>query len=534
MMSQYYDAVVVGAGMGGIYQLYRLLQLGLSVKVLDRADGPGGTWFWNRYPGAQSDTNSFLYRYSWDKEDLRTYPWAENYLDAADILAYLNHVVDRHDLRQHMLFNTEVISMRWNDEDNTWTLKTSSGVFTARYVVTAVGLLSEPNWPNIPGLDSFKGSLYHTARWPEQYDFSNKTVAVIGNGSTGVQLITKLGPMVGSLLCLQRHPQYTIPAGRKPVTKEERDRINETYEEIWAQARLTKNGGGVDDATRKTTDVSPEERERIFQELWDRGGGIAFMLGSFSDLVTDETANNMACDFLKKKIAQMVQDPEKRRKLTPKEMYARRPICDTGYYEQFNRENVDIVDILENPIAEVKSDGVLLADGTFHQLDALICATGFNAFDGAYRRMHIAGRGGMTLNEHWKNGPVTNMGVAASGFPNLFMILGPKSPLANVPPMLEAHVDFITSAIERVQGQQESASAAMESTHQGEEDWGALCDAIAGHVLFPKVDSYLNGSNVEGKKRSTLIFYGGLAMFSQKLQECIDQGFPSFELIRNR
>lgn len=532
-MSQHYDAIVVGAGMSGIYQAYRLLQMGLSVKVLEKAGGPGGTWFWNRYPGAQSDTRSFLYRYSWDKEDLRTYPWTENYLDAPDILAYLNHIVDRHNLRQHMLFNTEVVSMRWNDQDHTWTLKTSSGDFTARYVVTAVGFLSEPNWPNFPGLDNFKGSLYHTARWPEQYDLSDKKIAIIGNGSTGIQLITKLAPMVGSLLCLQRHPQYTVPAGRRPVTQNERDRINETYDEIWARARLTRNGGEFFEATRKTSDVSPEERERIFQELWDKGGGAEFMLGSFSDLITDETANNMACDFLKRKIAQAVRDPEKRRKLTPKQLYARRPICDTGYYEQFNRENVDIVDILENPIAEVKSNGVLLTDGTFHQLDVLICATGFNAFDGAYRRLHIAGRGGMTLNDRWKDGPVTNMGVAVSGFPNLFMIFGPKSPLANVPPVVEAHVDFITSAIDRVQGQKELVGAAIESTKQGEEDWGALCDAIAKYLLFSKVDSYFNGSNVEGKKRSTLIFYGGLAMFSQKLQECVDRGFPSFELIHS-
>lgn len=532
-MSQHYDAVVVGTGMGGIYQTYRLLQLGLTVKVFDRADGPGGTWYWNRYPGAMSDTHSELYRYSWDKEDLQSYPWAENYLDSGDVLAYLNHVVDRHDLRKHMQFNTEVVSMKWSDEDHTWTIRTSSGVFTARYVVTAVGLLSEPNWPNIPGLENFKGGLYHTARWPERYDLSGKKVAVIGNGSTGVQLITTIAPKVGSLLCLQRHPQYTVPAGRKAVTKEQRDLINQTYDEIWAKARLSRSGGGIEEATIKTTDVSDEERERIYQALWDQGSGIRFLMGSFSDLVTDEVANKTASDFIKAKISQTVKDPEKRRKLTPKELYARRPICDTGYYEQFNRENVDIVDILENPIAEVTSDGVLLADGTFHQLDVLICATGFNAFDGAYRRMHIQGRGELTLNEYWKNGPTTNMGVAVAGFPNLFMILGPKSPLANVPPMLESHVNFIISAITRVEEQQQrkDSSTAMESTKQGEDDWGALCDAISDQMLFRKVDSYFYGANVEGKVRSTLIFYGGLAMFSQKLQECIDRGFPSFDLI---
>ncbi|KIY03900.1 uncharacterized protein Z520_00592 [Fonsecaea multimorphosa CBS 102226] len=527
-MSGCYDAVVIGAGMGGIYQAYRLLKLGLTVRVFDRAGGPGGTWYWNRYPGAMSDTHSLLYRYSWDKEDLQSYPWAENYLDSGDILTYLNHVVDRHNLRQYMQFHTEVRSMRWNDEQRTWTIRTSGGDFIAQYVVTAVGLLSEPNWPSIAGLASFKGELYHTARWPDSYDFSGKKVGVIGNGSTGVQLITAIAPKVGSLLCFQRHPQYSVPAGRKPVSKEERDAINQKYDDIWARARQTFSGGGIDEAKIKTTEVSSEERERIYQELWDQGSGIRFLMGSFTDITIDEVANKTACDFIKAKIAQIVQDPEKRRKLTPKELYARRPICDTGYYEQFNRDNVDIVDIMEHPIAEVTSNGIKLVDGTFHELDVLICATGFNAFDGAYRRIRIEGRGGLTLNEHWKNGPTTNMGVAVAGFPNLFMILGPKSPLANVPPMLEAHVDFITSAIMRAQEQGKLSKTAIESTKQGEDEWGALCDTISDKMLFKKIDSYFYGANVQGKLRSTLIFFGGLAMFSQKLQDCIDHGYPSF------
>ncbi|KIW33618.1 uncharacterized protein PV07_00454 [Cladophialophora immunda] len=531
MASGYYDAVVIGAGMGGIYQAHRLLNLGLTVRVFDRAGGPGGTWYWNRYPGAMSDTHSLLYRYSWDKEDLQTYPWSDNYLDSGDILTYLNHVVDRHDLRKYMQFHTEVRSMRWNDDIYTWTIETSAGVFTARYVVTAVGLLSEPNWPSIAGLERFKGELYHTARWPESYDFSDKRVGVIGNGSTGVQLITTIAPTVGSLICFQRHPQYSVPAGRKAVSKEERDLINQTYDDIWARACQTVSGGGIDEAKIKTTDVSSEERGRIYQELWDQGSGIRFLMGSFTDITTDEGANKTACDFIKAKIAQTVQDPEKRRKLTPKELYARRPICDTGYYEQFNRENVDVVDIKENPIAEVTGTGIKLADGTCHALDVLICATGFNAFDGAYRRIRIEGRGGLTLNDHWKDGPRTNMGVAAAGFPNLFMILGPKSPLANVPPMIEAHVDFITAAVTRVEERCQLARTAMESTAQGEEEWGALCDAISDKMLFRKIDSYFYGANVEGKLRSTLIFFGGLAMFSQKLQDCVDHGYPSFNFL---
>ncbi|KAJ9643187.1 uncharacterized protein PV06_05544 [Exophiala oligosperma] len=540
MVLRYYDAVIVGAGMSGIYQAHRLLQLGFTVKVLDNADGPGGTWWWNRYPGAMSDTHSPLYRYSWDKEDLQTYAWSHNYLDSKECLAYLNHVVDRHDLRRCMQFNTQVLSMKWDEEDYLWSVHTSDGVFTARYVVSALGLLSQPNWPSIPGRDSFRGELYHTARWPETYDFANKKIGVIGNGSTGVQLITTIAPKVGSLLSFQRTPQYSIPAMRRAVTSEERDEVNRTYDELWSRARTSFAGAGFVESTVKAFDVTAQERERIYQECWDQGSGIRFLLGAFADLATDEAANETACEFIRSKIAQIVRDPEKRRKLTPKTLYNRRPLCDTGYYEAFNRENVDIVDVRENPIAEITATGARLADGTFHPLDVLICATGFNAFDGAYRKLHIEGRNGVSLNEQWRDGPTTNMGVACHGFPNLFMVLGPKSPLANVPPMVEAHVDFITAAIEHVEAlrrpgtKQETGpgkKVAMQSTQKGDEEWGTLCDSISDKMIFKSAESYFYGGNVEGKVRSTLVFFGGMGAFGQKLSESADSGFPSFEIV---
>jgi cyclohexanone monooxygenase len=525
---QQYDAVIIGAGMGGIYQLYRLLQLGLKVIAVDRAAGVGGTWFWNRYPGAQSDVHSHLYRYSWDKEDLQTYPWSENYLDSSDVLTYLNHIVDRHDLRKHILLDTGVSMMKWNDDSKLWTLCTSRGRYNATYVVTALGLLSKPNWPAIPGLDSFKGDIHHTARWPENLDLRGRRVGVIGNGSTGVQLITTIAPIVGSLLCFQRHPQYTVPAGRRIVSTEERASISRDYDAIWSKAKLTKTGAGFDDAILKTTEVTSEEREQLFQAVWERGGALEFMLGTFSDIITDKTANGLACDFIRRKIAEIVRDPEKRRKLTPHQLYARRPVCDTGYYDQFNRDNVDVVDILENPITKITHAGLQLEDGTVHGLDVIICATGFDAFDGAYRSMRIEGHGGITLDERWKSGPETNMGVAVSGFPNMFMILGPKSPYASVPPMIEAHVDFITCAIIQVEARKQSGKRAIESTRQGEEDWGSLCDEIFGRVIFSYVDSYLNGTNVPGKKASAYVFFGGLDAFGRKLQQCVRDGFPSF------
>ncbi|KIW97963.1 uncharacterized protein Z519_01547 [Cladophialophora bantiana CBS 173.52] len=545
--SPFYDAVIIGAGFGGIYQLHSLLKLGLSVRVLEKAHGLGGTWYWNRYPGAMSDTPSYVYRYSWDKEDLQQYAWKDNYLDAKDILAYLEHIVERHRLREHLQFNTEVLSARWHEGDGIWLIETDNGgAFRARYLITAIGLLSAENWPSIPGRETYKGELYHTARWPESYDFSNKKVGVIGNGSTGVQVITDIAKNVGSLLCFQRHPQYTVPAGRRAVAKEERDAINSTYDEIWHKVRHSIGGMGFEEAKVAAMSVSEQERERVYQAAWDKGGGLNFLLGTFNDITFDETANRTACDFIKGKIAQIVHDPEKRRKLMPTELYARRPLCDTGYYEQFNRENVDIVDIRTNPIAEFTSGGIRQSDGTAYDLDVIICATGFNAFDGAYRRIRFEGRNGLTLDEYWKQqgGAVTNMGVAVAQFPNLFMILGPQSPLANVPPMLEAHVEFITDAIKRAEEhsnkQQQDAVAEssphqksravkmIETTQEGVDEWGKLCNFVSDKMLFKTSASYFYGANVEGKTRSVLVFLGGLGMFIQRLNECKDGGYSGF------
>ncbi|KJJ29322.1 cyclohexanone 1,2-monooxygenase [Aspergillus flavus AF70] len=530
-----YDALVVGAGFGGIYQLYSLLKLGLTVKLVERAEGPGGTWYWNRYPGATSDTPSHLYRYSWDKEDLQSYSWSHNYLERKEVLAYLEHVVERHDLRRHMQFHTEVVSAIWNDDSCTWTVESSQGSFMSRYLITSLGIITEPNWPNIPGRDQFQGSLYHTARWPDQYDLKGKSVGLIGNGSSGVQVITAIAQDVESLVCFQRHPQYIVPAGKRAVSQEERNTINKAYDEIWQKVKQEIGGMGVEEAKTSAMSVVDEERERIYQAAWDDGGAFRFLLGTFNDLILNEASNRTACDFLKKKIDQIVQDPEKRRKLTPSELYARRPVCADGYYEQFNRENVDVVDIAESPMLEFTRDGIKLADGTVHKLDVVICATGFNAFDGAYRRIDVVGREGKTLNEYWKDGPTTNMAVATAGFPNLFMIFGPQTPLTNGPPAIEAHVEFITGAISRAEKHRKEQSTlptpariVIESTEEGEAAWGGLCNAISDAALFRTAASYFNGVNVDGKPRSVYLFLGGLNMFLQKLKECEESEYPSF------
>ena len=354
----------------------------------------------NRYPGAMSDTESYIYRFSWDKEDLVQYQWKEHYVKQPEVLAYLNHVVDRHDLRKHMQFNTELLSAEFDESTNRWRLQTSTDeVFTSKYLVTALGLLSKQNFPNYPGISSFKGELYHTGNFPKSYDFKNKTVGVIGCGSTGVQVITALGKaeQVKRLVCFQRTPQYSVPSGDGPVDPQYREGINNRYDEIWDQVRSSVVAFGFTESTTKTFDVSAEERERIYQDAWDKGNGFRFMFYTFCDITYDEAANEEACKFIRKKIAEIVKDPEKARKLTPKDFYARRPLCDSGYYQQFNRENVDIVDLKETPIVEFVEKGIKTKDGAVHELDVIIFATGFDAVDGNYTRMRIKGRGGESL-----------------------------------------------------------------------------------------------------------------------------------------
>ncbi|KAL2851901.1 hypothetical protein BJY01DRAFT_208765, partial [Aspergillus pseudoustus] len=479
-----------------------------------------------------SDTLSALYRYSWDKDDLLTYPWPHNHLEAKEILAYLEHVVDRHDLRKHMQFNTTLRSAKWSEVDYTWTVETSQGAFTARYLITSLGLLAEPNWPNIPGRETFQGELYHSSRWPDKCDLGGKRVAVIGNGATGVQLIAKIAPEVGSLLALQRHPSYVVPANRQPVTDKERASINERYDEIWQESRESIAAMGGAESKTSATSVTPEERERVFQEAWDEGGAFRFALGTFADIMTCRATNEAACDFIKAKISQIVRDPEKRRKLTPTELYARRPLAGLDYYEQFNRENVDIVDIAANPMAEFTRDGIQLADGTEHKLDVVICATGFDAITGAYNRIDFVGRGGVTLREHWGNGTSTNLSLATASMPNMFMVLGPTAPLANNPLVIEATVEFNTKAIAQVEERRvKQGKAAIVSKQQGDDEWQQLCDLVSDALLYKTAPSFYYGDNVGGKRRMSYMFFGGMRLFRQKVRECEESGYSSFEFL---
>jgi cyclohexanone monooxygenase len=525
------DALVVGAGFGGIYQLYALRKLGLNVKVIDLAGDVGGTWYWNRYPGAMSDTESFVYRYSWDKEDLSTYPWSHHYVKQPEVLKYLEHVVDRHDLRKHMQFNIELLSADWDASENLWRVETSIGqTFKVRYLITALGLLSKANYPEIKGLDTFKGELTHTAAWRSNLSVDGKNVGVIGCGSTGVQVITEVAKKVKSLTCFQRTPQYSVPSGDRPVSPEYRQFVNSNYDDINAQVRNSICGFGFVESTVTFDSVSPEKREQIFEELWNQGNGFRFLFGGFSDIATNREANEAACQFIRNKISETVKDPEKAKKLTPHDLYARRPLCDGGYYEQFNRENVSIVDLKETPITTITPEGVQTEDGTVHKLDMLIFATGFDAVEGNYLRLKIRGREGKTLKDHWANGPTSYLGVFVPYFPNLFTITGPQGPFTNLPPAIEAHVELIAASIERAEAARKMGGRGIiEALPEAEEAWVQECEKVAEGSLFKETTSWIFGNNISGKKVALRFYFGGLAKYYQTLKEVAEDEYRGFK-----
>ncbi|MGA8057207.1 MAG: NAD(P)/FAD-dependent oxidoreductase [Candidatus Binataceae bacterium] len=511
------DAVVIGAGFGGIYMLHKLRNgLGLKVRAYDKAGGVGGTWYWNKYPGALSDTEAHIYQYSFDKEMLQDWDWKNRYWNQADILAYLQAVVERHDLGKDIQLNTNIESLVFNDASHSWTVMTGDGeTVTARYVVCALGLLSKINLPDIKGRDSFRGTMVHTGDWPADLTLEGKRVGVIGTGSTGTQFICAASKLAGHLTVFQRSAQYSVPSGNGPVKKEYVKKIKANYDQIWEQVRSSFVGFGFQESDVPAMSVSEEERERVFQEAWEKGNGFRFMFGTFSDVAIDPAANRAARLFIRRKIADIVKDPETARKLTPTDPYAKRPICNLDYYETFNRDNVTLVSTKENPIIEITPRGVLTDDGVEYELDVLVFATGFDAVDGNYHQMDIRGRGGRTIQQHWKDGPTTYLGVATTGFPNMFMVLGANSCFANIPPVIETQVEFISDLISRAQ----RTGAAVEPTEEAESYWTATCKQIADATLFAKTESWIFGANIPGKPHTVLFYMGGLAPYRQMLAD---------------
>jgi len=519
------DALVVGAGFGGIYMLHKLRnELGLDAVAIDKAGGVGGTWYWNKYPGALSDSEAFVYQYSFDRDLYE--PWKTKFVQGPDVLAYLNKVVDRYDLRAHIHLETGMTSADFDEVFGIWTVRTDRGVtYRARFLVTALGLLSATNTPDLHGIEHFEGRIVHTGAWPEELDLNGKRVGVIGNGSTGNQVISAVAPIAKHLTSFQRTPQYSVPAGNRKLSPEQIQAYRDNFDATWDQVRNSSVAMGFKESTIGTFEVSPEERERIYQRAWDEGGGFRFMFETFNDIATDEAANEEAAKFIRRKIAEIVKDPETARKLTPHDLYARRPLCDTGYFEAFNRANVTLVSVKENPIVRVTQEGIVTEDGTLHKLDILVFATGFDAVDGNYVRTDIRGRHGRSIKEHWVEGPTSYAGITTSGFPNMFMILGPNGAFTNLPPTIEAQVEWITDAIRHVA---ETETGRIELKPDAESDWTDTCVEVAAATVFGSVDSWIFGANIPGKKRSVLFYLGGLSEYRKILDAEAAAGYPSF------
>lgn len=526
-----YDAIVVGSGFGGIYALHKLRnEQGLTVRAFEKGGGIGGTWYFNRYPGAKSDTEGFVYRYSFDKDLLQDYDWTTRYLEQEHILGYLNHVVDRFDLRRDIQLNTEVTGARFDEARDVWVVRTHTGEeYTARYLVNALGLLAKTNIPDIPGRDSFAGTLVHTNAWPQDLDITGQRVGVIGTGSTGSQFIVAAPKIAAHLTVFQRSPQYCVPSGNGPVDSAEVERTKQNFDAIWDQVRNSVVAFGFTESAIEAMSVSAAERNRIFQENWDKGNGFRFMFGTFADIATNPEANEAAAAFIRSKIAEVVEDPETARRLTPTDLYAKRPLCNEGYYETFNRDNVSLVSLTETPIEEITPRGVRTADGAEHELDVLVFATGFDAVDGNYRSMDLRGRGGQHIDEHWDEAPTSYLGITTAGFPNMFMILGPNGPFTNLPPSIETQVEFITDLIHDAE---RKGGALIEATAEAENGWTATCNEIAHMTLFPKAESWIFGANIPGKKNAVMFFMGGLSNYRATLGDVQSNDFKGFRFTR--
>ncbi len=495
------DAVVVGAGFAGMYMLHRLRQLGCRTKVFEAGDDVGGTWYWNRYPGAKCDVESVEYSYSFDEQLQQEWVWTERFASQPEILRYAQHVADRFDLRSDIVFETRVTEAHFDDAARIWTVTTSDGtVTTCRFVITAVGCLSSTNMPQFPGYDRFAGDQYHTGSWPhEGVDFTGKRVGVIGNGSSGIQVIPEIAKAAAHLTAFQRTPAYTAPARNRPLQPDEMATIKADYPALRAANKLMSGAYGSRSGrgSGSALSVDPAERETEYERRWDIGG-LVFLHG-YDDLLTNAEANDTAADFVRRKIADIIDDPAIAEKLTPTHVIGCKRLClDTGYYATFNRPNVTLVDLRADPLEEITTRGIR-AGGVEYDLDVIVYATGFDAMTGSLLKMDLHGPT-TSLAEAWAAGPTTYLGLAVAGLPNLFIITGPGSPsvLTNVIASIEHHVEWIANCIETLRADNHTRIEAMQSF---QDRWVAHVNAVADATLYPTCNSWYLGANIPGKPR---------------------------------
>jgi len=525
-----YDAVIVGAGISGLYLLHRLRELGLSVLVVDQATGVGGTWFWNRYPGARCDIESMTYSYSWSHELEQEWTWSERYAAQPEILAYLEHVADRFDLRRDIRLGTRIAEAALEESEDRWSIVTGDGErLSATFLIMATGCLSVPRIPDVPGLARFAGELHHTGLWPhEGVDVAGKRVGVIGTGSSAVQAIPIIAQEAAHLTVFQRTANFSVPAWNGPLGADAVRKRKARYETLRSLARTTPAGNPWNTSQQSIWEATPEEREREFEERYAVGG---FCLhAAYRDIFQDPAANELLCEFLREKIRRRVHHPAVAELLCPYDhpVGTKRMCVDTGYFETYNRDNVRLVSIRDRPIDEITERGLRIGEEHF-ALDTIVLGTGFDAITGALLAIDLRGRGGLSLREKWAGGPRSALGLAIAGFPNLFTVTGPGSPsvLSNMMVSIEQHVDWIVDCIAHLR---ERGIATIEPTDEREDAWVAHVREVGDASLYPRAASWYMGANIPGKPRVLLPYVGGVGAYRELCDAVAESGYEGFVL----
>jgi cation diffusion facilitator CzcD-associated flavoprotein CzcO len=529
------DMIVVGAGFAGLRTLHTFRERGLDVAVIEANAGLGGVWYVNRYPGARCDVESYDYSLSFSPELEQEWRWSERYATQPEILRYVEHVAERFDLRRDVHLSARMTRAAYDEDAHRWTITTeptdggSPETWSARYLVMATGQLSVTKQPQLEGQDDFRGEILHTGAWPhEPVDVAGKRVGVIGTGSSGTQLVPILAQQAEHLTVFQRTPNFSIPANNAPLSDERDAEVKATYPDRRERARWSPSGLGFKPNKQSAVEVSDDERRALYEEQW-KTAGFGFLL-AYYDLMLDERANDTAAEFVRAKIAEKVDDPATAERLMPRgyPFGAKRPPVDSGYFEAFNRENVDLVDMRETPLERITEKGIRTTAGEI-ELDTIVFATGFDAMTGALLKPEIVGRGGLTLREHWNAGPRTYLGVGVAGFPNLFVIAGPGSPslLSNVLLSIEAHVDWIAGLLDHAA---EQGADEVEASQQAEADWVAHVNERAEATLYPRAASYYMGAEVPGKPQVFMPYVGGVRGYRRILDKVVADDYEGFVL----
>lgn len=533
--TKHYDAIVVGAGFAGLHMLHSLREAGLSVRVYEAAEGVGGVWYWNRYPGARCDTDSIFYNYTFSEELYQQWTWSERYASQPEILRYLNFVADKLDLRRNIQFGTRVMAAHFNESNSQWniTLDDGSGV-SSKYLITGVGVLSTMNIPDFKGKDSFEGQAFHTADWPEDIDLKGKRVGVIGTGSSGVQSIPEIAKDAGHLTVFQRSGQYTTPARNYSYTEEDVKEIKTNFKSMRKKMLSSYSGIPIDRPDRSVLDHTLEQQKQVFEEAWSKGG-VSHLLATYNDLKLNVKSNAAIAKFVTDKLYDLIEDKDLAKKMQPIDYFGtKRPVSHIGFYDALTRENVTLLNGSEACIQEITPRGIKTSEAEYN-LDVIIFATGFDAITGSLFKIDLRGKDGISLKEKWDNGATTrtNLGISTAGFPNLFIITGPESPsvTTNMPMAIEQHVDWITNCINYLE---ENNIETIEATTEAENAWSKSVSDVANKTLFVRTKSWYTGGNIDGKSTRFPIYLGGMPKYAEIIDHVAKNGYEGFNLIRQK